>query len=379
MSSTGTGTAKKQNKAVFLNIPKEWMYLIGYEYQAINQHGALKMTRGKKPVMKRIDHADLFLLDEIRGFGERGSKECFEEAVALARAAGMVGEEKRVCDKVLQLIGLGFVSANRQIDANKMMPKLVLSVDTQLVNDVAEARKESFLEEQRIHSQQTKVRTLLRENNMLQEYLQEYLQKNIQEQLPEDLPEYRQEHIQKQVQEDSQKPVPEELSKQLQEELQEQLQEELPPNSVLPPQAVKHLPPVAEPIVSDTISKDFDILDGETNDAISSKCLWRVDDLKKAVGRVWWPEVLDWVKDYYGKEYPRIGRSIDSILWEMGKCSATDTEIDEMIAVANYLLDGIRSDPDLEQHVPSVAHFKPLMRETTAAERSTATEKGERY
>ncbi len=171
MSSTGTGTAKKQNKAVFLNIPKEWMYLIGYEYQAINQHGALKMTKGKKPVMKRIDHADLFLLDEIRGFGERGSKECFEEAVALARAAGMVGEEKRVCDKVLQLIGLGFVSANRQIDANKMMPKLVLSVDTQLVNDVAEARKESFLEEQRIHSQQTKVRTLLRENNMLQEYL----------------------------------------------------------------------------------------------------------------------------------------------------------------------------------------------------------------
>ena len=243
-----------------------------------------------------------------------------------------------------------------------MMPKLVLSVDTQLVNNVAEARKESFLEEQRIHSQQTKVRTLLRENNMLQEYLQEYLQKNIQEQLPEDLPEYRQEHIQKQ----------------LQEELPEQLQEELPPNSVLPPQAVKHLPPVAEPIVSDTISKDFDILDGETNDAISSKCLWRVDDLKQAMGRTWWSEVLDWVKDYYGKEYPRLGRSIDSILWEMGKCSATDTEIDEMIAVANYLLDGIRSDPELEQYVPSVAHFKPLMRATTAAERSIVAEKGER-
>lgn len=369
MSCTRTGAAKKQNKAVFLNIPKEWMYLIGYEYQAINQHGALKMTKGKKPVMKRIDHADLFLLDEIRGFGERGSKECFEEAVALARAAGMVGEEKRVCDKVLQLIGLGFVSANRQIDANKMMPKLVLSVDTQLVNDVAEARKESFLEEQRIHSQQAKVRTLLRENNMLQEYLQEYLQKNIQEQLPEDLPEYRQEHIQKQVQEDSQKPVPEELPEQPQEELPEQLQEELPPNSVLPPQAEKHLSPMDRPPISDAISKNFDILDGKTNDEISLECKKRVNELREILESDW-DKLNDWVSGHGRMErHYYFCQPLRRTLYWMGHSNADDYDTDVMIDATNYLLDGIRSNPDFSQYVPAVAHLKPFMKACDVAEK----------
>ena len=78
------------------------------------------MTKGKKPVMKRIDHADLFLLDEIRGFGERGSKECFEEAAgcpicefesageafkAALRDRGDEKEENLLCLGSLYLVG----------------------------------------------------------------------------------------------------------------------------------------------------------------------------------------------------------------------------------------------------------------------------------
>lgn len=342
-------TVKKQEKASFLNVPRSWTYLIGYEYQTINKHGEPKLTKGQKPVLRKIDHADLLLLDEIRGFSERGNKECFEEAVALARAVGLIGQEQQVCDKVLQLCGIGFIKATRKVSEGKIVPQVILTVDSQLVNDAAEARRESMFEQQRIHSQQADFCSLLKENNRLQEYLQEYLQKQTQEQLPEDLPEYRQE----QVQENLPKPVPEDL--------QEQSQEDLPPNSVLPPMAVKHLPPTDGPLVSDPISKDFDILDGETNADISFECLRRVNALKAAVSQEW-AELIDWVNMFYGKRYQRLSGDIKGILWGTGACHVNDTEVSEMIAVANYLLDGIRSDPDLEQHVHKVAHLKPLIR-----------------
>ena len=339
-------TVKKQEKASFLNIPRLWTYLIGYEYQAINKHGEPKLTKGQKPVLRKIDHADLLLLDEIRGFSERGNKECFEEAAALSRAVGLIGQEQQVCDKVLQLCGIGFIKATRKISEGKTVPQVILTVDSQLVNGVAEARRESMLDQQRIHSQQADFRSLLKENNRLQEYLQEYLQKQIQEQLPEDLSEYQQENI------------------------PEQLHEELPPNSVLPPMAVKHLPPMGKPSVPDAISKDFDILDGETNADISTKCLRRVNALKAAV-RQEWEELIDWVNMFYGKRYQRLSGDIKGILWGTGACNANDTEVSEMIAVANYLLDGIRSDPDLEQHVHKIAHFKPLIRASDVAKKGS--------
>lgn len=120
-------SAKNKNDT-FLNIPKSWMYLIGYEYQAINRHGAPALAKGKKPVVKRIDHVDLLLLDEIRGFQERGNAECFEEAEALARAVGMVGREKQLCDKILQLCGLGFVKARMEFRDGQTIPKIILQI-----------------------------------------------------------------------------------------------------------------------------------------------------------------------------------------------------------------------------------------------------------
>lgn len=343
-------TVKKQEKASFLNVPRSWTYLIGYEYQTINKHGEPKLTKGQKPVLRKIDHADLLLLDEIRGFSERGNKECFEEAVALARAVGLIGQEQQVCDKVLQLCGIGFIKATRKVSEGKIVPQVILTVDSQLVNDVAEARRESMFEQQRIHSQQADFCSLLKENNRLQEYLQEYLQKQTQEQLPEDLPEYRQE----QVQENLPKPVPEDL--------QEQSQEDLPPNSVLPPMAVKHLPPMGKPPVPDAISKDFDILDRKTNDEISLECKKRVNELREILG-LDWGKLKDWVSGHGRLErHYNFCQPLSRALYWMGHSSVDDYDTDVMVDATNYLLDGIRSNPDFSQYVPAVAHLKPFMK-----------------
>lgn len=215
----------------------------------------------------------MLILDEIRGFSERGNKECFEEATALARAVGMIGQEKQVCDKILQLCGIGFVNVTRKIGEGKSVPQIILTVDTQLVNDVAEARKEYILEQQRVDSQQADFFTLLRENNLLQEYLQKYLQ----EQLPEQVQEKQQKKEQEQLSEELPEFLPEHQPAQLQEPLHEKSPEPLPGD--LPEQPHGELPhvreiarePHTEPALK-SLYDDYFLLDGKTNDEISFEC-----------------------------------------------------------------------------------------------------------
>lgn len=225
-------STKKTKSNKFLNIPRNWVYLIGYKYPAINRYGKPKLNKNKEQIIKAIDYVDLLLIDEIRGFSERGNKECFEEAVALSQAVGMIGQEKQLCDRVLQLCGLGFVNASKKTDDGKMVPKVVFKVDTEFVNDAAEARKEWILEQQRMDSQTMKLGDILAKTHMLQEYLQEYIQEQLQEQLPEylpeQLPEQLPEHLQKPLQEDSQDDLSEYLPEYSQEDLQDQLHKELP-------------------------------------------------------------------------------------------------------------------------------------------------------
>ena len=88
----------------FFNIPFEWaQYFTGYEFEAVNKDGSPKLTKGKQPVKKKIDYLDLMLLDYIRSFEARRTLYCIAESVAVADAVGMVGQEKEVCERVLQL------------------------------------------------------------------------------------------------------------------------------------------------------------------------------------------------------------------------------------------------------------------------------------
>ena len=228
-------STKKPQSDKFLNIPRDWVYLIGYKYPVINRCREPKLNKNKEQITKRIDYVDLLLMDEIRGFKERGNKECFKEANALAESVGMYGNEKIICDKVLQLCNLGFIRAYRKIDDKQRTTRIVLETNTDVVNSVATAMKKQIETEKRMHSQHGDFLSLLRKNNMLQEYLQEYLQENLQEPLPEQLQEQLQEqlpeHKQEPLHEDSQEPLPEHLQEKLPEPLQVDsqghLQEEL--------------------------------------------------------------------------------------------------------------------------------------------------------
>lgn len=358
-------TAKKQEKEAFLNIPKSWPYLVGYEYQAINQHGAPKLTKGQKPVLKRIDHADLLILDEIRGFSERGNKECFEEATALARAVGMIGQEKQVCDKILQLCGIGFVNVTRKIGEGKSVPKIILTVDTQLVNDVAEARKEYILEQQRIDSQQADFFTLLRENNLLQEYLQKYLQ----EQLPEQVQEKQQKKEQEQLSEELPEFLPEHQPAQLQEPLHEKSPEPLPGD--LPEQPHGELPhvreiarePHTEPALK-SLYDDYFLLDGKTNDEISFECRKRFEALRNTL-RQDWSELVDYTACKYSKGNRSIDRRqaehINQMVYLAGACSQDDNTINNMVGCVNLLLENAQSNAEWRQCMRPAFTFSPMV------------------
>ena len=180
---------RKKDAVRFFNIPRDWAYLIGFEYTKINRRGETKLTKGQKPITGRIDHLDLFLLDEIRGFKERGNAECFKEALSLAVDLGIPGSEQNICDRVLQLCGLGLVRAKRKPVMGGGIPRLVLEVDQNLLADMIEARKESTILQQRMDSRPADFHRLVKKSHLLQEYLQEYLQESEEEYLqnqPED-------------------------------------------------------------------------------------------------------------------------------------------------------------------------------------------------
>lgn len=179
---------RKKDAVRFFNIPRDWMYLIGFEFTKINRRGETKLTKGQKPITGKLDHLDLFLLDEIRGFKERGNAECFKEALSLAVDLGIPGGEQNICDRVLQLCGLGLVRPKRKPVMGGGIPRLVLEVDQELLDDMVEARRESALLQQGMDSRPEDFRRLVKKSHLLQEYLQEYLQKSGKE-YPQETPE----------------------------------------------------------------------------------------------------------------------------------------------------------------------------------------------
>ena len=176
---------KTKDPVRFFNIPRDWVYLIGFEYTKINRHGETKLTKGQKPVTGRIDHLDLFLLDEIRGFKERGNAECFKEALALSADLGLYGKENDICDRVLQLCGLGLVKLKMKPVMGGGVPLLVLEVDHDLLDDMIEARRESVLLQQRMDSEPKDFYRLLKKSHLLKQYLQQYPKEYSQESLKE--------------------------------------------------------------------------------------------------------------------------------------------------------------------------------------------------
>lgn len=324
-----TKSTKKHDQEVFLKIPKTWTYLVGYEYQAVNRHGDPKLAKGQKPVIKRIDHIDLFLLDEIRGFSERGNMECFEEAVTLAHVVGMVGQERQLCDKILQLCELGFIKAHTKIDDGKVIPKVILEVDSQLVTDAAEARKESILECQRIHSQQASTFTLIREKSMLQEYLQEYLQK----QLPE------------KISEKAQKPA--------KEELQAKLPVQVHTVDIVP----------TDKAISDDMSKEYYFLDGKTNDEISAECAIRIKALRETINHAPysdWSSLLSKAAKIHKGQHGYSSSEIDWAVYLVGAMYQTDTDIAKMVKIVNHLTAIALTDVEYKEYIKDTERFKPM-------------------
>lgn len=416
LKMTERKVAKNQHKSTFINIPRSWTYLIGYEYQTINQHGEPKLTKGQKPVIKRIDHADLLLLDEIRGFSERGNKECFEEAVALAQAVGMIGQEKQLCDKVLQLCGLGFVKAIRKTDEGKMIPKVVLKVDTEFVNDAAEARKEWILEQQRMDSQTLKFGDILAKTHMLQEYLQEYIQEQLQEQLPEYPPEYMPEQLQESLQEDSQDDLSEylpeysqedldylhkELPEPLQDDSQEHLQEELQRST----DTSKHdddfpfddpedeyWPDIDETILSqngsaisdqhinessiscfdgspvsrnaditnaDGIYAKYYILDGKTDEEIIAECRRRIRKLSDTLKEKFDDLIGDTIY-HWRKCNSHISEDVSKALSDATKENLGKKDIDNLVKIVNYVSNHYLSDKHLQNYANGDLQLKTM-------------------
>jgi len=178
--------------------------MVGFEYEAVNKRGEVKRTKGGKTLVRQIDYVDLLILDEIRGYSERGGKDCFIGVLQLADNVGLWQREKEVADRVLQLAHLGFINAKKKFYGNQRLPRLVLSINSQLIDDVSSARRESILEEQRIHSRSGKSAELYRTFGLLQEYIQKYIkeykqedtQEYLQENVPEQEPEYRAEQVQ---------------------------------------------------------------------------------------------------------------------------------------------------------------------------------------
>jgi len=166
----------KQKSKPFFNVPRHWIYLVGFEYGAVNKRGEPKITKGGKPVIRRIDHVDLLILDRIRGYQERSGLDCFIGLPQLTDDIGFWQREKEVAERMLQLASLGFIHVKRKFYEGQRLPKLILTVDSQLIEDAATARRESILEAQRINSRTCKSTDMYRIFGLLEEYLEEYIE-----------------------------------------------------------------------------------------------------------------------------------------------------------------------------------------------------------
>ena len=175
----------------FFNIPYEWaQYFAGYEFGAVNKDGSPKLTKGKQPVKKKIDYLDLMLLDYIRSFEARRSRYCFAESAAIADVVGMVGQEKEVCERVLQLAALGFVQVYATVHPYRRSIVRLLRVNEEKIKECILSRKESILTEVlELQKSPDFTGDKYTFKSYLQEYIQEELQKDIQESLQEKLSE----------------------------------------------------------------------------------------------------------------------------------------------------------------------------------------------
>lgn len=190
MKSNESATKEKTRKTAFFNIPRDWaQYLAGYEFEAVNKDGTPKLTKGKQPVRRQIDYLDLMLLDEIRSFAKRKQRDCFVMAHTLADSVGMLGQEKEICDRVLQFCALGIVIPRwRNITERNVF--VVLEVNESKIEECILSRKESVLLELREMQRNPKfTRYKYTFSDYLQEYIQEDIQENTQEEVQEPIQE----------------------------------------------------------------------------------------------------------------------------------------------------------------------------------------------
>ena len=189
----------KKTKEVFFNIPREWaQYLVGYEFEAVNKDGSPKLTKGKQPVRKKIDYLDLMLLDEIRSFEKRKQRDCFVKADTLSDSVGMLGQEREICERVLQFCSIGLVVPRwKRIERNVY---LVLKVNEERIEELILSRKECILAQMfDLQKSPEFSRDKYTFKDFLQEYIQEELQENIQEGTQEDVQEDTQQDISEKV------------------------------------------------------------------------------------------------------------------------------------------------------------------------------------
>lgn len=167
----------------FFNIPFEWaQYLVGYEFAAVNKDGTPKLTKGKKPVVKQIDYLDLMILDYIRSFAARRRSHCFAESAAVADAVGMVGQEREICERVLQLAALGFIQVKQILHPYKRSVIRLLEVDEKKIKECILLRKDKILSEV---VELSKSPDFTGDKYTFKTYLQEYIQEELQEELQE--------------------------------------------------------------------------------------------------------------------------------------------------------------------------------------------------
>ena len=190
MRSNEAATKGKPRKTQpFFSIPREWaQYLAGYQFEAVSKDGTPKLTKGKKPVIRQIDYLDLMLLGEIKSFARR-NKDCFTTADALADAVGMVGQEREICDRMLQLCNLGFVIPRWKHMTERNI-YITLAIDDSKIEEFILSRKESILS---ALSDLQRTPEFMRNKCTFNDYLQEYIQEDIQESTQEDIEEDTQE------------------------------------------------------------------------------------------------------------------------------------------------------------------------------------------
>lgn len=172
----------------FSNIPDHWEPLIGYEFRVVNKDGTSALDKTGKPKIGRIDLYDLMILDAMRSYKERarsGSQKCFIEAEQLSIKIGMRGQPlKKVCNRVLQLMHIGFIRCTPEIYGPTDAVRLVWDVDTKFMEDTARG----------IDAKRKEARLLAVKNGdfstgsigsiTLKEYLKEQIPEQSSEQLP---------------------------------------------------------------------------------------------------------------------------------------------------------------------------------------------------